>query len=66
MVDRFWRPCPHGLEDNVYLNRETLVSSNAALVGRTVELCEQEGRPVATPAEARDLLGLASMAHHGP
>ena len=47
-----------GLEDNVRLDRQTLAPSNAALVGRTVEICARHGRPVATPAEARRLLGL--------
>ena len=48
-----------GLEDNVRLDRETLAPSNAALVERVVELCEKYDRPVATPAQARELLGLA-------
>lgn len=48
-----------GLEDNVRLDRETLAPSNAALVQRVVELCEKYDRPVATPAQARELLGLA-------
>ncbi len=50
--------CRTGLEDNVRLDRETLAPSNAALVARTVALCEKYGRPVATPAEARQILGL--------
>ena len=49
-----------GLEDNVRLNRETLAPSNAALVQRVVELCEQYERPVARPDEARQMLGLAA------
>ena len=49
-----------GLEDNIRMNRETLAPSNAALVERVVELCEQYERPVATPAEARAILGLAA------
>ena len=49
-----------GLEDNIRMNRETLAPSNAALVKRVVELCEQYERPVATPAEARAILGLAA------
>ncbi len=47
-----------GLEDNVRLDRETLAPSNAALVRRTVELCNRHDRPVATPSDARALLGL--------
>ena len=47
-----------GLEDNVRLDRTTLAPSNAALVARVVEICDRHDRPVATPAQARQLLGL--------
>ncbi len=51
-----------GFEDNVRLDRNTLAPSNAALVRRVVELCERYERPVATPAEARQILGLRPIA----
>ncbi len=47
-----------GLEDNVRLDKSTLAPSNAALVARVVALCEKYARPVATPAQARRILGL--------
>jgi 3-keto-5-aminohexanoate cleavage enzyme len=47
-----------GLEDNVRLDRNTLAPSNAALVKRTVALCEKYGRPVATASQARAILKL--------
>ena len=47
-----------GLEDNVRLDRHTLAPSNAALVRRAVEIAERHERPVATPGEARAILGL--------
>lgn len=47
-----------GLEDNVRLDRDRLAPSNAALVRRTAEICDRHGRPVATWAEARAILGL--------
>lgn len=47
-----------GLEDNIRLDRDTLAASNAALVRRTVEICAQHDRPVATPTQARRILGL--------
>ncbi len=47
-----------GLEDNMRLDRDTLAPSNAALVERTVALCEKYDRPVATWQQARDILGL--------
>ncbi len=47
-----------GLEDNVRLDKSTLAPSNAALVQRAVDLCEKYERPVATAAQAREILGL--------
>ena len=47
-----------GLEDNIRLDRDNLAPSNAALVERTVEVCARFNRPVATPAQARDILDL--------
>lgn len=47
-----------GLEDNVRLDRQTLAPSNAALIRRAAELCETYSRPVATPRQARQMLGL--------
>lgn len=51
-----------GLEDNVKLDRTTLAPSNAALVQRVVDLCETYERPVATTAQAREMLGLRAAA----
>lgn len=47
-----------GLEDNVRLDRDTLAPSNAALVASVADLCARYDRPVATPTQARALLGL--------
>ena len=47
-----------GLEDNVRWDKTTLAPSNAALVTSTAEICAQYNRPVASPAEARKILGL--------
>jgi len=49
-----------GLEDNIRLDRNTLAPSNAALVARVTELCAKYDRPVATAAQAREMLGLRS------
>ena len=51
-----------GLEDNVRLDRNTLAPSNAALVERTVSICEKQERPVATWQQARKILGLRPAA----
>lgn len=47
-----------GLEDNVYYRRGEKAESNAQLVERAARLAETLERPVATPAETRELLGL--------
>jgi len=49
-----------GMEDVAYLAKGVYATSNAELVERAVSLCRQLGRPVATPAQARDLLKLQS------
>jgi 3-keto-5-aminohexanoate cleavage enzyme len=50
--------CRTGLEDNIRWDKTTLAASNAQLVGRVAELCAEYGRPVASAAEARAMLGL--------
>jgi 3-keto-5-aminohexanoate cleavage enzyme len=50
-----------GLEDNIYYRRGELATSNAQLVDRVVRMAQDIGRPVATPAEARELLGLGGL-----
>ena len=50
--------CRTGLEDNLRFDKNRLASSNAELVQRVAELAAKFDRPVATPAEARRILGL--------
>jgi len=47
-----------GLEDNLYYAKGTQAESNAQLVERTVRIAEELGRPVASTAEAREILHL--------
>lgn len=47
-----------GLEDNVYFSRGKKAKSNAELVQRAVRIAHELNRPVATPAQARSMLGL--------
>lgn len=47
-----------GLEDNVYIAKGELASSNAALVTQVAGICGEYDRRPATPAEARQILGL--------
>jgi uncharacterized protein (DUF849 family) len=50
--------CRTGLEDNLRFDKQRLAASNAELVARVAELTARFGRTVATPAEARRILGL--------
>jgi 3-keto-5-aminohexanoate cleavage enzyme len=50
-----------GMEDSVYYRRGELAISNAQFVKRIVELSNTLGREVATPAEARKILGLDKL-----
>jgi len=50
-----------GLEDNVYYSRGQKAKSNAELVQRSVRIAQELNRAVATPAQARAILGLRSQ-----
>ena len=47
-----------GFEDNIYYRKGELASSNAQLVARIVRVAKELGREIASPNEARDILGL--------
>ena len=47
-----------GLEDNLRIEPDRLAASNAELVKKVVDGCTRFGRRPATPAEARQILGL--------
>jgi 3-keto-5-aminohexanoate cleavage enzyme len=47
-----------GMEDNIYYQRGVLAKSNAQFVERIVRIAREYGREVATPGEARKILGL--------
>lgn len=47
-----------GLEDNIRVTKDRLAASNAELVGLAAEAVRRHGRRVASPAEARAMLGL--------
>lgn len=47
-----------GFEDNVYYEKGVLAHSNAQLVERIVRIAKEMGREIATPDEARRILGL--------
>jgi uncharacterized protein (DUF849 family) len=47
-----------GMEDNIFLERGRLAKSNAELVDKIVRIAKEFGREIATPEEARQVLGL--------
>lgn len=47
-----------GLEDSLFLERGVLAASNAEQVEKIVRILREMGREPATPAEAREMLGL--------
>jgi len=51
-----------GLEDNLRFDKTRLAESNAELVARVADICSEYNRRPATPAEARQILGLAPAA----
>jgi len=48
-----------GLEDNLYLKRGQKLRSNAEVVERTVRIAQELNREIATPAQARQMLGIS-------
>lgn len=49
-----------GLEDNVMYAPGELAKSNAQMVERVVRLAKELGRPIATPTQAREMMGLGA------
>ncbi|MBQ3438264.1 MAG: 3-keto-5-aminohexanoate cleavage protein [Fusobacterium sp.] len=50
-----------GFEDNVYIDKGVLAKSNGELVERVVRIAKELGREIATPDEAREILGLKKI-----
>jgi 3-keto-5-aminohexanoate cleavage enzyme len=53
-----------GLEDNIYYSKGRL-ARNEDLVARVARIAGEAGRPVATPAQAREILGLEGISANG-
>ncbi len=47
-----------GLEDNLYMSKGALAEGNAPMVARAARIIREIGAEVATPAQARQILGL--------
>lgn len=50
-----------GFEDNIYVEKGVIAESNAVLVEKVVRLAKELGREIATPKEAREILGLGTF-----
>lgn len=51
-----------GFEDNIFYRKGELAHSNAQLVARVARIAQELNRPLATPAQARKLLGIPRLA----
>ncbi|MEV5676735.1 3-keto-5-aminohexanoate cleavage protein [Streptomyces sp. NPDC052179] len=52
-----------GLEDSLYIGRGELATSNAQQVAKVARILKEAGRDLATPDEARTMLGLKGADH---
>jgi 3-keto-5-aminohexanoate cleavage enzyme len=50
-----------GFEDNLYYRKGELAKSNAQLVERVVRIARELGREIASPAQAREMLGISKI-----
>lgn len=50
-----------GFEDNVYIKKGILAKSNGEMVEKVARIAKELGRPIATPNEAREILGLKPL-----
>jgi uncharacterized protein (DUF849 family) len=50
-----------GFEDNIFIEKGVLAKSNAELVEKVVRIARELGREIATPDEARKILGLKGL-----
>ena len=50
-----------GMEDNIYYAKGVLAESNAQLVARSIRIIKELGYEIATPNEAREILGLRKI-----
>ena len=48
-----------GMEDNIFYMRGELLQSNAQIVSKIVHLAKELGRDIATPSQARKMLGIS-------
>jgi 3-keto-5-aminohexanoate cleavage enzyme len=50
-----------GMEDNIYIAKGILAKQNAELVSKIARMARELGKEIATPSEARNILGLGTV-----
>lgn len=50
--------CRVGMEDNIYMSKGVLAKNNAEMVAKSVRIIKDLGFEIATPEEAREIIGL--------
>ena len=50
-----------GFEENIFVGEEKLAKNNAELVARIVRIARELGREIASPSEAREMLGIPQL-----
>ena len=55
-----------GMEDNIYYRRGELATSNAQFVERAARLAGEIGRPIASPQQTREMLGVSATPSQYP
>lgn len=50
-----------GMEDNIYMSKGVLANSNAEMVAKSVKIIRDLGFEIATPEEAREIIGLKKV-----
>jgi len=50
-----------GMEDNIYVKRGQKLRSNAEAVEKIVRIAKEFNREIATPAQAREMLGISAI-----
>ena len=50
-----------GFEDNIFYHKGIVADSNAQLIARIARIAKEIGRPIATPAQAREILALPNV-----
>jgi 3-keto-5-aminohexanoate cleavage enzyme len=55
-----------GFEDTIYYSRGRLATSNAELIDRVARMARETGREIATPDQAREILGIGGIGGEAP